>query len=87
MILKKTLSKSRLSPDTLDTVKMGVMLSGKSQAHNEAIQSTLAIFNPLLFSMTEGTHATAKHYASHWHTFYYVHAFLTWVTGQTVVLL
>lgn len=34
-MLKKTLSKSRLSPDTLDTVKMGVMLRGKSEAWNE----------------------------------------------------
>lgn len=44
MMLKKTLSKSRLSPDTLDKVKMGVMLPGRTQAHNQDTQpqTTLA---------------------------------------------
>lgn len=31
-MLKKTFSRSRLSPDTLDKVKMGVMLQGRGQA-------------------------------------------------------
>lgn len=38
-MLKKTFSKSRLSPDTLDKVKMGVMLPGRAQAHDQETQA------------------------------------------------
>lgn len=34
-MLKKTFSRSRLSPDTLDKVKMGVMLPGRSILHDQ----------------------------------------------------
>lgn len=45
-MLKKTLSKSRLSPDTLDTVKMGVMLPRR--ARDQDTQTSMASFDLLL---------------------------------------
>lgn len=39
MMLKKTFSKSRLSPDTLDKVKMGVMLPGRAQVCDQHKQT------------------------------------------------
>lgn len=47
-MLKKTLSKSRLSPDTLDTVKIGVMLPGRAQARDQDTKTSLASFYLLL---------------------------------------
>lgn len=47
-MLKKTLSKSRLSPDTLDTVKMGVMLPRRAQARDQDTQTSMASFDLLL---------------------------------------
>lgn len=41
-MLKKTLSKSKLSPDTLDKVKMGVMLPERAQTHNQHTRTSLA---------------------------------------------
>lgn len=38
-MLKKTFSKSRLSPDTLDRVKMGVMLPGRAQVCDQHKQT------------------------------------------------
>lgn len=43
-MLKKTFSKSRLSPDTLDTVKMGVMLPGRAQARDQDTHASLDCF-------------------------------------------
>lgn len=39
MMLKKTFSKSRLSPDTLDRVKMGVMLPSRAQVCDQHKQT------------------------------------------------
>lgn len=47
-MLKKTLSKSKLSPDTLDKVKMGVMLPERAQMHNQHTRTSLASFLNLL---------------------------------------
>jgi len=51
-MLKKTLSKSRLSPDTLDKVKMGVMLPWRAHAcqNNEDAQTPLASLHLILSS-------------------------------------
>lgn len=39
-MLKKTFSRSRLSPDTLDKVKMGVMLPERSILHDQNTGAT-----------------------------------------------
>ena len=52
-MLKKTLSKSKLSPDTLDKVKMGVMLPGRAQTSDQDTQM-------LLFTVRR-IHITTEH--------------------------
>lgn len=43
-MLKKTLSRSRFSPDTLDTVKTGVMLpGGKKKSHDQNNDSVCTV--------------------------------------------